>query len=239
MNSKQATQFRIGATNAIKEYITKGFILNDAMLKNGKKFGKDYYDELLERIRDIRSSERRVYQKIMDIFETCSADYNKNSEEAILFFKIMQNKLHFAITGQTVAEIIYDRADSNKPHMGLTTGKGVPDKKIIKSDVVIAKNYLNEQEIDKLNRLVTMFIDHAEFNALDNNVLIMKAWLNILDEFLSYNKQKLLENSGKISHELAIKKAEEEYEIFKGKQDNEYISSMDELYEKYLAGEKK
>ena len=161
VNSKEATKFRIWATNTLKEYITKGFVLNDDMLKNGKKFGKDYFDELLERIRDIRTSERRAYQKIADIFETCSADYNKNSEETKTFYKIVQNKLHFAVTGKTAAEIIYNRADSEKPFMGLTTWKGSPDKKIMRSDTYIAKNYLSESEIKKLTLLVNMFISDS------------------------------------------------------------------------------
>lgn len=236
VNSKAATKFRIWATNTLKEYITKGFVLNDDMLKNGKKFGKDYFDELLERIRDIRASERRSYQKITDIYQTVCADYDKNSEKTKLFYKIIQNKLHFAITGETAAEIIYNRADSNKPYMGLTTWNGSPKDKIMRSDTHIAKNYLNQKEIDRLNRLVTMFIDYAEYNTLEGNVLTMDDLLKTTDKFLSFNNSKLLDNSGKISHELAMKKANEEYDKFKIKQDKEYISDFDEILDKYLKG---
>ena len=236
VNSKKATKFRIWATNTLKEYITKGFVLNDELLKNGKKFGKDYFDELLERIRDIRASERRSYQKITDLFETCSADYDSKSEESALFFKTIQNKFHFAITGNTAAEIIYDRVDSNRQFMGLTTWKGSPNKKIIKSDVVIAKNYLNKKEIDRMNRLVVMFIDYAEFNALEENILTMKNWIEIADNFLSYNKQKVLDNAGTISHEIAVKKAEKEYDKYKVIQDKNYISDFDERLSDYLIG---
>ena len=162
VNSKKATKFRQWATKTLKEYITKGFVLNDDMLKNGKPFGKDYFDELLERIREIRASERRAYQKIADVFEQCSYDYDKNSETTRAFYAFVQNKLHYAVTGQTAAEIIYDRADAQKPAMGLTTWKDAPDGKILKRDVIIAKNYLNEKELSRLNRLVTMFIDYAE-----------------------------------------------------------------------------
>ena len=237
VNSKEATKFRIWATNTLKEYITKGFVLNDDMLKNGKKFGKDYFDELLERIRDIRTSERRAYQKIADIFETCSADYNKNSEETKTFYKIVQNKLHFAVTGKTAAEIIYNRADSEKPFMGLTTWKGSPDKKIMRSDTYIAKNYLSESEIKKLTLLVNMFIDRAELSALSNEVMSMNDWLELTNKFLTLSDQKILIAAGSISHELAIAKADEEYDKFKVKQDQEYISDFDEELEKYLKGE--
>lgn len=167
VNSKKATRFRQWATKTLKEFITKGFVLNDDMLKNGKPFGKDYFDELLERIREIRASERRAYQKIADVFEQCSYDYDKNSETTRAFYAFVQNKLHYAVTGQTAAEIIYDRADAQKPAMGLTTWKDAPDGKILKRDVIIAKNYLNEKELSRLNRLVTMFIDYAELMAED------------------------------------------------------------------------
>ena len=161
VNSKQATQFRIWATQTLKEFIIKGFVLNDEMLKNGKAFGKDYFDELLERIREIRSSERRLYQKLGDIFEQCSADYSKNADETILFFKMVQNKIHFAVSGKTAAEIIFDRVDKTKDFMGLTTWKNAPTGKILKSDISIAKNYLNENEIGDLNLLVSAFLDLA------------------------------------------------------------------------------
>lgn len=165
VNSKKATRFRQCATKTLQEYITKGFVLNDDMLKNGKPFGKDYFDELLERIREIRASERRAYQKITDVFEQCSYDYDKNSETTKNFYAFVQNKLHFAVTGKTAAELIYERADSEKPAMGLTTWKDAPNGKVLKRGIRIAKNYLNEKELSRLNRLVTMFIDYAELMA--------------------------------------------------------------------------
>lgn len=234
VNSRKATKFRIWATKTLKEYITKGFVLNDEFLKNGKKFGKDYFDELLERIRDIRSSERRAYQKITDIFQTVSADYNKKSEETKLFYKMIQNKLHYAITGETAAEIIHSRADSEKAHMGLATWKGSPNEKILRSDTHVAKNYLNKNELEKLNRLVTMFIDYAEYNTLEENILTMNDLLKITDKFLRFNNSKLLDNAGKISHDLAMARADEEYNKFKIKQDLAYISDFDEVLDKYL-----
>ena len=237
VNSIEATKFRIWATKTLKEYVKKGFVLNDELLKNGKKFGKDYFDELLERIRDIRTSERRIYQKITDIFETCSADYDKNSDETKAFYKIVQNKLHFAVTGETAAEIIYNRADSEKPFMGLTTWKGSPNKKIMRSDTYVAKNYLNESEMKKLTLLVNMFIDRAELNALNNEIMSMNDWLELINKFLTLSDQKILESAGSISHELAIAKADEEYDKFKIKQDQDYISDFDEVLDKYLKGE--
>ena len=238
VNSKKATKFRIWATQTLKEYILKGFVLNDDMLKNGRPFGKDYFDELLERIREIRASERRVYQKIADVFEQCSSDYNSNSEETKAFYAFVQNKMHFAITGKTAAEIVYDRADSEHPTMGLTNWKASPEGKIIKSDIKVAKNYLNEKELDRLNRIVTMYIDYAEFQALNEQIMSMKDWLDITDEFLKYNRQNILKNAGKISHGDAIAKAESEYEKFRVKQDKEYISNFDKAMNKYLKGEK-
>ena len=175
VNSKKATRFRQWATKTLKEYITKGFVLNDELMKNGQPFGRDYFDELLERIREIRASERRVYQKIADIFEQCSYDYDKNSETTRAFYSFVQNKLHFAVTGKTAAELISERATLDSPTMGLTTWKGAPDGKILKSDTLIAKNYLNEKEIARLNRLVTMFIDYAELMAEDEVPMSMKA----------------------------------------------------------------
>ena len=175
VNSKKATRFRQWATKTLKEYITKGFVLNDELMKNGQPFGRDYFDELLERIREIRASERRVYQKIADIFEQCSYDYDKNSETTRAFYSFVQNKLHYAVTGKTAAELIAERATLDSPTMGLTTWKGAPDGKILKSDTLIAKNYLNEKEIARLNRLVTMFIDYAELMAEDEVPMSMKA----------------------------------------------------------------
>ncbi|MBC8080980.1 MAG: virulence RhuM family protein [Gorillibacterium sp.] len=234
VNSKKATQFRIWATQTLKEYILKGFVLNDDMLKNGKPFGKDYFDELLERIREIRASERRAYQKIADVFEQCSSDYSPNSDETKTFYAFVQNKMHYAITGKTAAEIIYDRADSEHPTMGLTNWKASPDGKIIKSDVKVAKNYLNENELDRLNRIVTMYIDHAEFQALSGQMMTMKDWIDITDGFLKFNRQEILKDAGKISHDDAIKKVEGEYDKFRIKQDNDYISTFDKVMKKYL-----
>ena len=175
VNSKKATRFRQWATKTLKEYITKVFALIDELMKNGQPFGRDYFDELLERIREIRASERRAYQKIADIFEQCSYDYDKNSETTRAFYSFVQNKLHFAVTGKTAAELISERATLDSPTMGLTTWKGAPDGKILKSDTLIAKNYLNEKEIARLNRLVTMFIDYAELMAEDEVPMSMKA----------------------------------------------------------------
>lgn len=237
VNSKKATRFRQWATKTLKEYITKGFVLNDDMLKNGKPFGKDYFDELLERIREIRASERRAYQKITDVFEQCSYDYDKNSETTKAFYAFVQNKLHFAVTGKTAAELIYERADSTKNSMGLTTWKDAPDGKILKRDIVIAKNYLNEKELSRLNRLVTMFIDYAELMAEDEILMSMQDWVNQTNQFLLNNRRKVLSGKGKISHDAAVKKANEEYEIFRIKQDQEYISEFDRKVEKYLKGE--
>lgn len=237
VNSKKATKFRQWATKTLKEYITKGFVLNDDMLKNGKPFGKDYFDELLERIREIRASERRAYQKIADVFEQCSYDYDKNSETTKAFYAFVQNKLHFAVTGQTAAELIYDRVDAKKPTMGLTTWKDAPDGKIYKKDIVIAKNYLNEKEMSRLNRLVTMFIDYAELMAEDEILMSMQDWVEQTNRFLSNNRRKVLEGKGKISHEAAIEKATKEYDIFRVRQDREYVSEFDRQTEKYLKGE--
>lgn len=237
VNSKKATKFRQWATKTLKEYITKGFVLNDDMLKNGKPFGKDYFDELLERIREIRASERRAYQKITDVFEQCSYDYDKNSETTRAFYAFVQNKLHFAVTGQTAAELIYDRADAEKPTMGLTTWKDAPDGKILKRDIVVAKNYLNEKEISRLNRLVTMFIDYAELMAEDEILMSMQDWVDQTNQFLSNNRRKVLDGKGNISHETAIEKAKKEYDIFRVRQDREYVSEFDKQTEKYLRGE--
>ncbi len=237
VNSKKATRFRQWATNTLKEYIIKGFVLNDEMLKNGKPFGKDYFDELLERIREIRASERRAYQKITDIFEQCSYDYDKNSDITKNFYAFVQNKLHFAVAGKTAAELIFERADSEKPAMGLTTWKDAPEGKILKRDIGIAKNYLNEKELSRLNRLVTMFIDYAELMAEDEILMSMQDWVEQTDQFLVNNRREVLDGKGKISHETAMKKAEKEYEVFRLKQDKEYISEFDREVERYLKGE--
>ena len=236
VNSKKATRFRQWATKTLKEYIQKGFVLNDEMLKNGRPFGRDYFDELLERIREIRASERRAYQKIADIFEQCSYDYDKNSETTRTFYAFVQNKLHFAVTGKTAAELIAERATLDSPTMGLTTWKGAPDGKILKSDVLVAKNYLNEKEISRLNRLVTMFIDYAELMAEDEQLMSMEDWLRETDRFLANNRRNVLEGKGHVSRDQAVKKVGELYEQFRKKQDADYISDFDRAMEKYLKG---
>ncbi|MBQ2872785.1 MAG: virulence RhuM family protein [Bacilli bacterium] len=239
VNSKKATKFRIWATKILKEYMIKGFAIDVDKMKNGPKFGKDYYDELLQTIKEIRLSERRQYQKITDVFETTSIDYNKDSEEAYTFFKIVQNKLHYAITGKTAAELIYERVDSEKIHMGLTNWKNSPDGKIMRYDIGIAKNYLEKEELDKLNDLTNLFLDIAETEAKEQKTMMMSDWIEVADDLLKYRKKKILEGSGIISHKKAIEKAENEYEKFRIKQDREYISSMDEMYKKYLDESKK
>lgn len=239
VNSVKATHFRIWATQALREYMVKGFLLNDEMLKNGRSFGQDYFDELLERIREIRASERRAYQKIADVFEQCSSDYQSRSEETQLFFQIVQNKLHFASTGQTAAEIVHGRADADKPFMGLTTWKNAPRGKILKSDVTVAKNYLNQSEVDKLNRLVSAFIDFSELRALNRQVMTMQNWLEWVRRFLDFTDQQVLENAGKISQEMARTKAHVEYEKFRVHQDLDYQSDFDLTLARYLKGEGK
>lgn len=239
INSIKATHFRIWATNTLREFIIKGFILNDDMLKNGRVFGKDYFDELLEKIREIRGSERRAYQKITDIFEQCSSDYINNTEETQLFYQIVQNQLHFATTGKTAPEIIFQRADCNKPFMGLTSWKNSPKGKIYKSDVTIAKNYLNHEEISKLDRLVTMFIDFAELKALNKQIMTMKDWIKQVEKFLNLTDQQILQNAGKISHEMALAKAGEEYEKYRIQQNQKYISDFDRELSKYFKLENK
>ena len=239
VNSKKATKFRIWATKILKDYMIKGFVIDVDKMKNGPKFGKDYYDELLQTIKEIRLSERRQYQKITDVFETTSVDYNKDSEEAYTFFKIVQNKLHYAITGKTAAELIFERVDSGKIHMGLTNWKNSPDGKIMKYDISIAKNYLKKDELNKLNDLTNLFLDVAESEAKEQKVMTMKDWIEVADDLLRYRKKKVLNDSGKISHKKALEKAENEYEKFRVKQDQEYISSMDEMYKKYLEENKK
>ena len=237
VNSKKATRFRQWATKTLKEYIQKGFVLNDEMMKNGRPFGKDYFDELLERIREIRASERRAYQKIADVFEQCSYDYDKNSDTTKAFYAFVQNKLHFAVTGKTAAELIAERATLDSPTMGLTTWKGAPDGKILKSDTLVAKNYLSEKEISRLNRLVTMFIDYAELMAEDEQLMSMQDWLNETDRFLQNNRRNVLDGKGSISHDAAVKKVSGIYSEFRKKQDAEYISEFDRQTAKYLKGE--
>lgn len=236
VNSKKATRFRQWATRTLKEYIQKGFVLNDDLMKNGRPFGKDYFDELLERIREIRASERRAYQKIADVFEQCSYDYDKNSETTKAFYAFVQNKLHYAVTGKTAAELISERAALDSPTMGLTTWKGAPDGKILKSDTLVAKNYLNEKELSRLNRLVTMFIDYAELMAEDEQLMSMQDWLDETDRFLTNNRRRVLDGKGHISREAAAKKVGAIYDEFRKKQDAEYISEFDRQMAKYLKG---
>lgn len=228
VNSQQATQFRIWATKTLKEFIIKGFVLDDERLKQGKKlFGKDYFDELLERIREIRASERRFYQKITDIYSECSIDYQPKAEITQVFYKTVQNKLHWAITGQTAAEIISSRAKAGLPNMGLTTWKNAPKGKVLKSDVSIAKNYLNKKEIDELNRIVSMYLDYAENQAARQIPMRMKDWVEKLDAFLQFNDYSVLKNTGSISADIAKKLASKQFEKFRVTQDKDFESDFD------------
>ncbi len=229
VNSKEATDFRIWATKTLKEYIKKGFILNTELLKNGPKFGKDYFDELLVKIKEIRASERRFYQKITDIYKECSYDYDKNSETTKEFYKNVQNKLHFAITGMTAPEIIKTRVDSKKDYMGLKTWKNAPDGKILETDVVVAKNYLSEEEIRELNNLVSMYLDFAERQVKLGHIISMQEWKEKLEMFLNLNEYNILKDNGKIKREIADKLALDEYEKYRVVQDQKYISDFDEL----------
>lgn len=235
VNSKRATQFRVWATKILKEYIIKGFTMDDERLKNPNiSFGKDYFDEQLERIRDIRSSERRFYQKITDIYSQCSADYEINSKITEEFFATVQNKLHFAISGKTAAEIIYQRANAKKQNMGLTSWKNAPKGKIRKYDVSIAKNYLSKEELDSLNRIVTMYLDYAELQAKRKKIMYMKDWVKKLDAFLQFNEHDILKNSGKISAEIAKEFAEEEYKEYHQLELENYTSDFDKFTRKLL-----
>jgi hypothetical protein len=239
VNSRQATHFRIWATERLKEYIIKGFTMDDERLKNPIRiFGQDFFEEQLARIRDIRSSERRFYQKITDIYAQCSADYNKDAEETKRFFATVQNKLHWAITQQTAAEIIHGRADSNKKNLGLTSWKNAPEGPIRKPDVSVAKNYLNEEELDSLNRIVTMYLDYAELQARNRKVMNMKNWIMKLDAFLHFNEQEILDNPGKISAELAKSFAEGEFEKYRVIQDRLFESDFDLVIKQLEQSEK-
>lgn len=234
VNSYRATQFRIWATKILKEFLVKGFVLDDERLKQGKKvFNKDYFDELVERIREIRASERRFYQKITDLYAQCSIDYNKDSPITQKFFATVQNKLHFAITHHTAPEIIALRADSKKPYMGLTSWKDEPKGgKILKPDVSIAKNYLNDKEIRELNRIVNMYLDYAENLAERQITMKMGDWANRLDAFLRFNDYDICKDAGTISKQIAKQKAEEEYSKFRVIQDKEYESDFDKTVKK-------
>lgn len=227
VNSAQATQFRIWATHTLREFILKGFVLDDERLKLNKRFGKDYFDELLERIREIRASERRFYLKITDIYEQCSIDYDTHAETTQTFFKTAQNKLHWAVTGKTAAELIAERADSSKPSMGLTTWKNAPKGKILKSDVGVAKNYLIEREIKELERIVSMYLDYAENQAARQIPMKMADWVAKLDAFLQFNEYQVLSNAGKVSAEVSKRLAEEHFDKFRVRQDREFESDFD------------
>lgn len=239
VNSLQATQFRIWATKTLREFIIKGFVLDDERLKQGSRFGKDYFDELLERIREIRASERRFYQKITDIYEQCSIDYNKDAAITQTFFKTVQNKLHWAITGKTAAQLVAERAKADKPNMGLKTWKNAPSGKILKTDVSIAKNYLEESEIKSLERVVSMYLDYAENQAARQIPMKMEDWITKLDAFLQFNEYQILKDAGKISHEVAKKLAEEQYEKFRVVQDKNFESDFDKEIKKIKAPTKK
>ena len=239
VNSFQATQFRIWATKTLREFIIKGFVLDDERLKQGKRFGKDYFDELLERIREIRASERRFYLKITDIYEQCSIDYNKESEITHTFFKTVQNKLHWATTGKTAAQLISERVSSTKPNMGLQTWKNAPKGKILKTDVSIAKNYLIEKEIKELERVVTMYLDYAENQAARQIPMKMTEWITKLDAFLQFNEYQILKDAGKVKHEVAKQLAEKEYEKFRITQDKNFESDFERETKKISDKKKK
>jgi hypothetical protein len=237
VNSYQATQFRIWATKTLKEFIIKGFILDDERLKQGKTvFGQDYFEELLERIREIRASERRFYQKITDIY-ALAVDYDKNSPVTKDFFSSVQNKLHWAITGKTAAEIIYDSADAEKIYMGLTSWKQAPDGKILKSDVSVAKNYLNKAHIDELNRIISAYLDLAENRAKRQIVTTMDDWVTFLHSFLELSSYPILKDKGKVSMIEAKLKAENEYEKYRVIQDKNYISDFDKEVKRILGND--
>ena len=227
VNSKQATDFRIWATNTLKEYIKKGFVLNDDLLKNGPKYGKDYFKELLERIRSIRTSERRIWQQITDIFAECSIDYDKNSDITDRFYATVQNKFHYAITGNTAAEIIYQKANHTKENMGLTTWKNSPDGRILKSDVTIAKNYLDEKQIKRLEKTVSGYFDYIEDLVERGNIFTMEEFAKSINEFLEFRKYDILKDNGKISKKQAEEKAEKEYNEFNKNQ--KIVSDFDKL----------
>ena len=231
VNSKQATQFRIWATNTLKEFIVKGFVLDDERLKQGKNFGKDYFDELLERIREIRASERRFYQKITDIY-ALATDYNNSAPTTKDFFASVQNKLHWAIMGKTAAEIIYSSADATKIYMGLTNWKHAPEGKIMKSDVNVAKNYLDEQHIKELNRIVSAYLDLAENRAQRHVTTTMQEWAEFLNQFLELSNYPILTDKGRVSALEAKIKAEQEFEKYRKIQDLHYQSDFDKEIKK-------
>ena len=231
VNSYEATQFRRWATEVLKQYIIKGFVMDDERLKGKDVFGADYFEELLERIREIRTSERRYYQKITDIYAECSSDYDAQAETTRQFYKTVQNMMHYAVTHQTAAEIIYDRADAEKPYMGLMTWKNAPDGRIIKSDVTVAKNYLSENEVTRLNLISTAFLDLAEDRAQRHILMKMTDWKKVLEGYLKISDYEILENAGSISHEEAEAKALGEYEKYRKIQDRTFLSDFDKFLE--------
>ena len=232
VNSLQATQFRIWATQTLKEFIIKGFVLDDERLKNGTYFGKDYFDELLAKIREIRASERRFYQKITDIYSQCSTDYDSSSKVTQTFFQTVQNKLEFAITGMTAPEIIHNRANADEANMGLQTWKNSPKGKVLKTDVTVAKNYLTETELKQLERIVTMYLDFAENQAERQITRSMQDWIEKLDAFLQFNGYEILQNSGKVQRAVAKSLAETHYENFRIEQDRNFESDFDKTIKK-------
>lgn len=231
VNSYEATQFRIWAREVLKEYIIKGYVMDDERLKGKNPFGADYFEELLDRIREIRTSERRYYQKITDIYAECSIDYDKDSETTRGFYKTVQNMMHYAVTHQTAAEIVYDRADAEKPHMGLMTWKNAPNGRVVKSDVTIAKNYLSELEVESLNRLTTAFLDLAEDRAQQHIIMKMTDWSDLLESYLKLSRRDVLPDAGTVSHEEAEAKALGEYEKFWRIQDRKFLSDFDKFIE--------
>lgn len=234
VNSMQATQFRIWATKTLKEFIIKGFVLDEQRLKQGSRFGKDYFNELLERIREIRASERRFHQKIADIYEQCSIDYQTDAQITQKFFKTVQNKLHWAITGKTVAQLVVARADADQPNMGLKNWKNAPAGKILKADVSVAKNYLEASEIKSLERIVAMYLDFAENQAARQIPMKMEDWVKKLDAFLQFNEYDILKDSGNVSHEVAQALAEKEYQKFRIAQDKSFESAFDREVKKII-----
>ena len=231
VNSKKATQFRIWATGVLREYIIKGFALDDVMLKNGRSFGKDYFKELLRRVRSIRASERRIYQQVTDIFAACAIDYDAQSPITREFFGTIQNKFHYAITGQTAAEIIHSHADATKDHMGLTTWESGPEGRIYKKDVIVAKNYLSVEEIEQLERMVSSFFDYIERIIERRETFTMKAFIESVDKFLDFNEYQILTNKGLISMTQAQKKAVSEYKTFNTQQ--KVISDFDKFVKEH------
>lgn len=234
VNSQRATQFRIWATATLKEFIVKGFVLDDERIKQGKRFGIDYFNELLERIREIRASERRFYQKITDLYKECSIDYSANDEQTQTFYQTVQNKMEWAITGKTAPEIIQSRANADQPNMGLQTWKNAPGGKILKSDVSVAKNYLLKNEIKELERIVSMYLDYAENQAARHIPMKMADWIQKLDAFLQFNEYEILQDAGKVSRAIAEKLAHQEYDKFRVVQDRNYESDFDKSVKKLL-----